>query len=714
MPVRMPNWVVRMLLFLGTVAIGPGLSSQILAKDDEPTATTASPQPQDRNAHPAPGRMFVVGRVLDPKGEPVPGAIVAVHARSVVLGRPPYLIRQIPIADARSDRSGWFRIDAPRTSSSRHANFGAVALAPGFGVGWVGLDPDDDQPTVNISLRPEQVIHGRLFDVQGRPVPDVTLSVSSIRREPPPAPAGARSRLDGISYGSWDLNDWPAWPRPVTTDRDGRFTMRGVGRELRTTLAVHHPRFALQEIEIGTDGGSGAKTVTAALAASQIINVRVTYADTGKPVPHAPLRVTASKGRVAAVDGAETDAEGRCRVNSWPADRVYGLLAYAPEGQPYLPARGGINWPKGALEQSIDLSLPRGVLIPGRVTEEGSGKPVPGAVVGFIARGERLNPFGGGVQILTASDGSFRLGAKPGPGHLVIRVPGDDYVLEEIGSQVLNKGQPGGGRIHAHAHIGLELKPGHDLEAVRLAVRRGVAVKGQVIGPDGQPVQEAWIISRIVLGPGYEVWRSWDGRTHGKTRQGRFELHGVAPDIETPVSFLDPVRKLGVTLNLSGKSIALMTLADRTGRVASGATISFSDMATARGPITVRLEPCGAATARILDPDGRPVAGRLPRESLTMVVTPGPPYSNVPDKSGRLFAEEADLSGVNPINYPNGLACDIEGRLTLPVLIPGATYRVTDRTTARTEAGPQLRKEFTVKPGETADLGDILIARPHG
>ena len=119
MPVRMPNLVVRLLLFLGTVAIDPGLSSLIRAEDDEPTATTASPQPRDANAPPAPGRMFVVGRVLDPKGEPVPGAMVAVHARSMVLGRPPYLVRQIPIADARADRSGWFRINAPRARHRR-------------------------------------------------------------------------------------------------------------------------------------------------------------------------------------------------------------------------------------------------------------------------------------------------------------------------------------------------------------------------------------------------------------------------------------------------------------------------------------------------------------------------------------------------------------------------------------------------------------------
>ena len=62
-------------------------------------------------------------------------------------------------------------------------------MAPGYGIGWVTLDPDDDQPTADISLRREQVIHGRLFDVQGKPLPEVTVSVRSIQSDLPQARA---------------------------------------------------------------------------------------------------------------------------------------------------------------------------------------------------------------------------------------------------------------------------------------------------------------------------------------------------------------------------------------------------------------------------------------------------------------------------------------------------------------------------------------------
>jgi hypothetical protein len=45
-------------------------------------------------------------------------------------------------------------------------------------------------------------------------------------------------------------------------------------------------------------------------------------------------------------------------------------------------------------------------------------------------------------------------------------------------------------------------------------------------------------------------------------------------------------------------------------------------------------------------------------------------------------------------------------------LIPGAIYRISDFSTVNGEKSAQVRKEFTVKPGETLDLGDVLIEKP--
>ncbi len=47
-----------------------------------------------------------------------------------------------------------------------------------------------------------------------------------------------------------------------------------------------------------------------------------------------------------------------------------------------------------------------------------------------------------------------------------------------------------------------------------------------------------------------------------------------------------------------------------------------------------------------------------------------------------------------------------------PALIPGALYRISDYSIINDPKGLQIRKDFTVKPGETLDLGDILIEKP--
>jgi acetyl esterase/lipase len=670
---------------LATLKSWPQRLADWMADNEILTPAKKTPAAKSSQTEPA-ARMTVTGRVLDPNGKPVPGATITIYARSTAPGPGPALSRlsQFPIGDARADGSGRFRIDAPRTSSSRYDRFGAIALAPSHGAGWVELDPDDDQPTADITLLPEQVIHGRLFDLQGQPVPNVTLAVAVIRRILPSGQAGARSRLDGVVYSWTKINDVPAWPRPVMTDAEGRFTLRGLGRGLDAWLTVHHPRFALQRIEIQADATSESRSMTAALMPAQIVTGRVTYADTGEGVPHAPLEVESSHGRVGTPAEFKTDAEGRFRVIPPPADHWVSVRAYPPEGQPYLIAQKGFDWPKGAVEQSVDLALPRGVLIRGKVTEEGSGKPVPGAIVDFATYAERQTNKKQGIVIETAADGSFQLGADSGPGHLFVKGPGDDYVLRETSGRMMERGQPGESRVYSHAFRFLDLKPDIDSQEVNVVLRPGATVTGQVVGPDGQPVYHAWIFSRVILNPRQGAWHIWIGRHHGNVNTGRFEIHGLDPDTEIPVSFLDPKGKLGGVVKLSGKS-------------ATG------------GPVTVRLEPCGAAKARVVGPGGKPVVGRLPRHFIQMIVTPGISFSTY-DKTGLSAADHDDLNQVDTVNYATEPTSDAEGRVTFPALIPSATYRIQDTSD---EDGKQLRKTFTVKAGETLDQGDIRIEKPE-
>ncbi len=58
-----------------------------------------------------------------------------------------------------------------------------MAAAPGFGLGWARLNADAGQPGVEIRLRPEQAIRGKLVDIQGRPAAGVKIQVEAVIRD---------------------------------------------------------------------------------------------------------------------------------------------------------------------------------------------------------------------------------------------------------------------------------------------------------------------------------------------------------------------------------------------------------------------------------------------------------------------------------------------------------------------------------------------------
>ena len=382
--------LITLILFvLAAVATGVALSSQSLAGRDEPEKTLIGPQREaaarpktwtrsgsgpDVRCRPRarPGRE--TGAECDRDGLCAGEDLGSDHERVTSL-------RPTPMGQATTDNSGVFRLESARISSSGHDQFGAVALAPGYGAAWVDLDPDAAQPRGEITLRPEQVIQGRLFDVQGRPAGGRRGCGSSRWAASTAVTWGpVRETLEGPVLWHVHGKDLPAWPHPATTDAEGRFTLRGVGRGLRVTLLVHDLRFAWQFIPVDTDHTPGPKQVTIALEPAKIIKGRVTYADTARPVPHARLSVGSQKneGNGTSFADFETDDEGRFRVNPRSGD-TYFVTAYPPAGQPYLGTTRRFEWPKGAVEQSLDLALDRGVVIRGKVTEDRFGQTCQGS-----------------------------------------------------------------------------------------------------------------------------------------------------------------------------------------------------------------------------------------------------------------------------------------------------------------------------------------------
>jgi hypothetical protein len=94
--------------------------------------------------------------------------------------------------------------------------------------------------------------------------------------------------------------------------------------------------------------------------------------------------------------------------------------------------------------------------------------------------------------------------------------------------------------------------------------------------------------------------------------------------------------------------------------------------------------------------------------------TPGPHLRDQRKESQTMLAADAEhMSNIDRKHYWHQRLTDAEGRITLPDLIPGALYRISDFSTVNDrDKGVQVRKDFTVRPGETIDLGDILIEHP--
>ena len=178
-----------------------------------------------------------------PRGQARAAASTMIYARNKAM-RSAWCQRVHPatIGQARADAEGRFRIEAPRTSSRGIELFGSAAIAPGYGVGWAELDRDDDQPAADIQLRLEQVIQGRLFDLQGQPCQGVQVTMQSMGPvvDPQPATPVASSPLSSIS-GRTHASDLPRLAETGDDRRHGPVHGARSGTKLESDPEHHGP-----------------------------------------------------------------------------------------------------------------------------------------------------------------------------------------------------------------------------------------------------------------------------------------------------------------------------------------------------------------------------------------------------------------------------------------------------------------------------------------
>jgi hypothetical protein len=637
--------VAVLLMALGLAAAGAGVFARRTPAVDKPEVEPKAPAAQEKQER------TVAGRVLDAEGKPVAEAEVALVAHGWDFAAKDYEVLKKGVAD----KDGRFRLSGPW-----HASGESLLLVgkTGYGFHLLALSPEARQQETTLTLPPEQPLRGRLLDLQGQPVAGVKVGVMRI---------GTR---DDVSLFA-PSEKLPLWPSPAVSDADGRFAILRLPPNKETMLVVQEDRFARQHLQVSAD--NRAKEITWSLSPARLLEGKVVYEDTGKPAANARL------ASVPTDTHAGTDAGGRFKLSlSALAQRnLPPLQVHAAEGEPYLAVRQEVVWPRAAIKHEIEVKLPRGVLVRGKVTEAGSGRPVAGAGVQYVPRDDnpnlRPNVLTGWQNVVASgSDGSFQIAVPAGPGHLLVSGPGLDFIHEDIGSRVLTVGKPGGYRVNADAVVKLDLAANAGPQEVKVALRRGVTVRGRLLDPEGKPVARAEMVCGLLRS-------AVPSNSNVEVRDGLFALHGCDPDKEYPVLFLDPEKGWGAAVTLAGKQ-------------AGGESV------------TVRLTPCGRAVARFVDAEGKPLKDQpiWKAHMLRIVVTPAAgPLEAVEDFAENLISRKERVAR-------KGLKTDAEGRVTYSGLIPGATYRI---TVLDPKAGEVVKKEVRAESDKTLELGDVSLPR---
>jgi protocatechuate 3,4-dioxygenase beta subunit len=672
--VRKIKFVAVCVLAVACGAAGLGLLAHYAPT--APLAAAAQAEPPRAAPPTADNReaVRVRGRVLDPDGKPLAGAKLYLSYSSP---KPlDYPVRATSGADGRFaftfarselDTGLW---DNPRVQ--------VAAVAPGFGfdVAAVGEPGADGELTLRL-VRDLPVV-GRLFDQDGKPVAGARVRLTEVR--------GYRgedltAELDDVRKGGagtlpakWWTGPLPGLPASVATGADGKFRLTGVGRERLVGLVLEGPNIQYVLLQAMTRAGEpvvnpspyrrqriyGAAFEYLA-APSRPIRGVVRDQVTGKPV--AGVRIECGGTTHQPV----TDRDGRYELRGHAKSQEYHLTAVPAAGQPYFMANASFPDTPGFAPLGADVRLVRGTPVRGRVTDRDTGKPIRGAQVAYFALfpNPHTRDGVGDSYATTGPDGSYAVVALPGPGLLAVTAPDTYHYMpalitpkemkefykewtpgdQEMGfsetSLLVAAGARAARGLLQESHNALILiEP--DAKADRLtrdvALRPALTLKGTVTDPDGKPLAGATVYGLVPNAFGSAVLGAAD-----------FAVRGLNPRRIRKLFFVHKEKGLGYYREVRGDE---------------------------KGPLTIKLQPLGSASGRVLDKDGQPRAGLVLNVNRSLLLDGGEQVKT--DKDGRFRAKG---------------------------LVPGQKYDLYEANVMR----PAGVRDVVVEPGKDKDLGDVTI-----
>jgi RNA polymerase sigma factor (sigma-70 family) len=641
-----------LLLSLCLAATVFGLARHRAAAADPPPQLDQAEKPKAQPK--AEATVEVRGRVLDPDGNPVAGAKL-------------YLAQA---EKATTCTDGRFRFAVARTELEKSPQ--VMAMAEGHGCDWAAVDPAREDLTLR--LVKDVPIRGRILDPDGKPVAGAKLTVTGIS-----VPEGddlggyAEAFRQGGDYVF--AKDWegslPGRPAVLTTGADGRFKLAGTGRERVVHFYLEGPAIASVELDAMTRAAEkvaarrrqlfGASFDYVAVASRPIRGV-VRDKDTGKALAGVSVRAWTNP-RCQAL----TDKEGRYELLGLPKASFYSMAVKPADGL-YFQRHADAEDTPGLGAVTADIAMVRGLTVRGKVTDK-EGKPVAEARVEYypLLPNANINKKLPGRWVpraaaVTGPDGSYALTVLPGPGVIGVAGPRPELFMPALMTLKERKDffkgtlpdppdemvlfQDGGGGLRGvlsqdNFNALVLLNQGEKETALvkDVTLDPGNVIKGRVVGPDGRPVTGVTV---------FGLTRLFDKET---LKGAEFTVR-LNPRVKSrPLVFYHKEKNLGFFVNGLGGDAA--------------------------GPLTVKLQPCGSAFGRVVDEDGKPVAG--------------------------LRVHVSGVVGVSNLAKSPIVVTDKEGRFRAEGLVPGPTYYVM-------RAGPLTTLgAVSVEPGKNKDMGDVKI-----
>jgi RNA polymerase sigma factor (sigma-70 family) len=689
-------------LTVGVFAAGTGaLTQQRLAGKQPPTIAvkrSGSPAPKEEARSPAPkdddatDAVTFGGRVLDPDGKPFVGAQLYLLDYARKAGPRPGLAFKVQATSASEGRFRFKVAEADVTLPTGYVDdpwnhVFVVAMAEGYGFAFKPVGKRQAAADMTLQLAKDDVpIMGRVVDLQGKPVPGVTVRVRGLHKPTQGDLAafveGLKTRKEGyavhndllVSLGDWDSGSLHP---PLSTGADGRFMLKNIGRERMVTLRIDGPTIATKEINVMTrpggtitvpewkrnpEGGTltyyGATFDHAAAPTKPIIGV-VRDKDTGKPLAGAIVQSHKLAGSNVYERGhlqTVADQNGRYQLTGMPKGEGNIVRAAPPEGQRYLMSLKNVADSQGLDPVQVDFELKRGLWINGKVIDKVTGKPVSARIEYYVFDD---NPHRQEAPGFTTDsymdnhpkDGSFRLVGMPGRGMVVARAWGDQYVIGVGSDQIKEKDEYGFYHAYPHSccalhyHRLVELNPATDAESVtcEVVLDPGRTLTGTVFDADGKPLDGARVSGLRSYGQGASYWE----REPLKTAE--FIVTGLQSGQRRQLILLHEGKRLAGLVVVQGNE---------------------------KGPLRVTLQPWGTVMGRLVDADGQP------RPNLDTLVLYG---------AGSAESFSTDQDG----------KFRIEGR------VPGLKYSLS--VTKGAMLTGRVFDDLMINSGETKDLGDVQI-----